>query len=343
MLFRSHDRSSDATGPEYVGLYSVPRTLSSLSTALEFPAEGAFSEASNSAAAFGDTSYTFADRLTVGAGARYYTDRETAVGGGYEACPCSATFTSTDPRAYVQYKINAHVNTYVSASKGFRTGGFNPFLAHPYGPESLWSYELGTKMKLSDDRVAANADVFLSDYSDYVVFAVIPAVSTVFGEDYNVGAARIKGFEGDISWRPDQSWLLSASGDYIDAKFTSIVSAALRATYQAGNEVPLSSKYQVAASAERDFNVESRPAYARVDFSVLSPQINYQPVQYSALIRMLGFDAGIRWNDNLKLGVFGQNLLNDRGVSDPFALIGIASRPRPRTVGIDFNVAFGGR
>ncbi len=341
--FYDHDRSNTANGFEYAGLYSLPATLSSLSSALQVTPLSPFSQGSDSWAVFGNTSYVLAKRLTVGIGLRYYQDLETANGDGYTVCPCKATFTSTSPRAFVEYRVTRNVNAYISATKGFRTGGFNPFVAHPYSPESLWSYELGTKIRIPDDQLTANADVYLSNYSNYLVFAIIPALSPIFGEIYNVGNARIKGVEADVEWRPNRNWLMTASGEYVDARIVSVVSSALQASYSVGDRLPMSSKYQFTASVERDFHWRHRPGYVRVDFSELSPQVDYQPLEYSDLIRMLGAEAGIHWTKELSFGVFARNLLNDRGVLDPFRLLGVASRARPRTYGVDFSIAMGGR
>jgi hypothetical protein len=40
------------------------------------------------------------------------------------------------------------------------------------------------------------------------------------------------------------------------------------------------------------------------------------------------------------MGVFGQNLLNDQGFSNPFSVIAGGVRPRPRTFGVDFTTNF---
>jgi outer membrane receptor protein involved in Fe transport len=335
--FYDHDQSDlVAATPEYVGLYSIPITLSSLADAIQAP--GTFElQGSSSRAAFGDASYKLWGRFTVGVGARYYRDRETAAGNPNS--PNNATFTSTDPRAYVDFNVTPQTNIYASASKGFRSGGFNPYTG-PYSPESLWNYELGTKLQVA--ALAANADVFWSDYSNYLGSAIVPGLSPL-PETYNIGAARIKGFEGELNWRMSTHWLLSVSGDYLDAKLVSIASSAFEASYNVGDQVPLSSKYQFTASIERDFSWNQRPVYARLNYSQLSPQISYDPVEYSDRIRMLGFEASIQWYDTLTLGVFAQNLLNDRGLLDPYSALGFASRPRPRTFGADFSMALGNR
>ena len=60
----------------------------------------------------------------------------------------------------------------------------------------------------------------------------------------------------------------------------------------------------------------------------------------SDVIHMLNFNMNLQWNESLSMGVFAQNLLNDRGYIDPFSIQNDAVRSRPRTVGIDFGVKF---
>lgn len=55
--------------------------------------------------------------------------------------------------------------TYVSASKGYRSGGFNVYASSPshakYDEEELWAYELGFKGELLDQRLMFNGSFFI--------------------------------------------------------------------------------------------------------------------------------------------------------------------------------------
>jgi len=48
------------------------------------------------------------------------------------------------------------------------------------------------------------------------------------------------------------------------------------------------------------------------------------------------FHTSLQWSDQLSLGVFAQNLLNDRGYVSPDVIEDFAARSRPRTYGIEF-------
>jgi iron complex outermembrane receptor protein len=58
----------------------------------------------------------------------------------------------------------------------------------------------------------------------------------------------------------------------------------------------------------------------------------------SDITHMLNFNTSLNWNDNLRLGVFAQNLLNNRGYISPAVIEANASRSRPRTIGVEFSV-----
>ena len=54
---------------------------------------------------------------------------------------------------------------YGSVSRGFKSGGFN-FTANvpAYDPEYLWSYEIGAKYSLLDDKLNSNVALFYYGY-----------------------------------------------------------------------------------------------------------------------------------------------------------------------------------
>lgn len=320
----------------YFGLPVAPGTP--LSSVLFVPDFYTISS-SKSWSAFGDTSYKLFERLTIGAGVRYFRDAETenTVGSPYQ----SGTFTSTDPRFYLQYRLTENVNTYASAGKGFRSGGFNADGQPAFQPESVWTYQLGAKTRFLEGHLRADADVYLTHYSKYVIVGILPFNPTL-GLYSNAGNVRIKGVEGDLAWKTSNGWLFGADGDYTDAKFVSI--GLLDAPYGVGEDAPGVPKYMFTLSAERDFKWNDRPAFARVDYSQTGRMSGRDtagnPLFYSDVIRLLSFNTGIQWNDNLKLGFFAQNLLNNRGHLDWQSDEGFSARPRPRTVGVSFGVSF---
>lgn len=324
---------TDATTPE-----SYYYTLQGLPPGTLYHA-GSTDLGSKAWAAFGDTSYKFFDQLAVGAGIRYFRDKENAVTSAGRPAQ-SGVFASTDPRIYVLYELAANINGYASAAKGFRSGGFNANGQPPYQPDTVWRYEIGTKMRFPSARLKADADVFLADYTNYVVVGYdVENPADIY---HNGGDVRIKGVEGDVSWIPLPDWIVSITADYIDGRFVSV--NVLGADYRVGDPVDMVPRYSAAVSAERDFFISSKPAYVRFDYSQRPPE-SYRlrsigPWYYgeSSHLYLLGIRAGVAWNESLTLALFAQNLLNGRGYIDPFQIGGNGAREQPRTVGIEFQV-----
>jgi iron complex outermembrane recepter protein len=293
---------------------------------------------SRSYAVFGDTSYELFGRLTLGVGLRTYHDDQSVP-------DQTASFHSVDPRFYANLKVTGEANLYASAGKGFRSGGFNAVGQATYDPESVWTYELGVKTSMIEHVVSLDADVFYSKYEGYQTGAALPP--TFILETGNVGAAKIKGVEATLLYRPAEEWTLTLNGDRIDAYVTSIGQALpTLIALLPGDNLDYVPRYQATASIERNFVWDTRPIFARVDYNLQGPSTllardaGYWYHSESNVIHLLNVNAGIQWNDNLSMGVFAQNLINDRGYTEPDIIEEAANRARPRTVGFNFGVKF---
>jgi iron complex outermembrane receptor protein len=91
--------------------------------------------------------------------------------------------------------------TYVSATRGFKSGGFNPSSTAPgrgFGPEFAWSYERGLKSTLMNDRSRFGVSAFVMDYTNLQVQTLIqPGVHDV----RNAVRATIRGVELESTTR----------------------------------------------------------------------------------------------------------------------------------------------
>jgi outer membrane receptor protein involved in Fe transport len=291
---------------------------------------------------FADTSYKLSDSLTVGAGLRYFRDNQDFTD-FIALTDQHAAFHSLSPRFYIQYMVSNGVNLYASASKGFRSGGFNQGGQDPFGPESVWTYEIGAKTVLFDGRLDFDTAAYWTSYRNFQSSGVLRG-QLGFTYILGVGDARIRGVEWDLNWHPLDDWTLSLRGDYQGTKFTSI--NANSTNYNVGDPIDLVPKYQFTISAERDFRLGNKSGFARIDYSQQGRETfrnRANGPQYfgeSDIIHTLNFNVSLTWNRNLTMGVFGQNLLNDQGFSNPFSVIAGGVRPRPRTFGVDFTTNF---
>ncbi len=290
-------------------------------------------------AVFGDASYKLTGRLTLGAGLRYFADDQEDIVNGQ-----TGAFHALNPRVYAQYQLADQINTYVSAAKGFRSGGFNALNRPQYDPETVWTYELGTKMTVADGRLSSDAAVFYTDYRDYQVVGVVNSAGVPFVITSNAGKVRIRGVELALTWRPTEQWSFGFNGDYLDSEFVEINAAA--PSFAVGDPIDKVPKYQFTVSGERHFAWNGKRGFARLDYNQ-QDRMTYRnrrngPWYFSQsdVINMLNFNLSLQWSENLSLSVFGQNLLNDRGYTGANVFEGLAARARPRTYGLGFGVEF---
>jgi len=165
-------------------------------------------------ALFGQATYAFTDKLKVTAGLRFNKEEkkgdlvynlfgfifepEFAIGappGTTWAEVLDDSWDAVTPKLAVDYQFNDDIMGYVSATRGFKSGGFNLLAGQPpYDPETLWAYEAGLKTRWAGGRVIANLGAFLYDYEDMQVGKVVNLSATVV----NAAAATIMGVEAEV-------------------------------------------------------------------------------------------------------------------------------------------------
>ena len=188
------------------------------------------------------------------------------------------TFSSTTPRLALQYQFTNDVMAYVSASKGFKSGGTNDSVRDidtPFDPEELWTYELGLRTEFAEGRARINATYYMSDYVDKQI-TVTTAEECVNRCTTNVGDAEISGVEIDLTWLATENFLIRAGLGTIDAKWTDIQNPAAGVTELSkfGRAPELS--YTIGAQYSWDFSggsiVHLTADYAYTDDQNSSPQ-----------------------------------------------------------------------
>ena len=196
----------------------------------------------DSYAVFGQATWKFNDRLSGTVGLRYTDEskdyfRTTSTFYGAPLSAFNGTFdykdndswTAWTPTFALDYKLTSDSLVYVSASEGFKSGGFNgrantPGETGSYDPEYVWTYELGSKNTFSDGRLRLNADVFYSDYTDFqarvseVIDPDSPAPTFSFPV-LNAGALDMYGAELEVNWIPIDALNLQAQVGYLHSEY----------------------------------------------------------------------------------------------------------------------------
>ena len=180
-------------------------------------------------AAFGEATYAFNERMQLVLGGRYSS--ETRGGDNlvvFENAPVTifdnvakfddARFSAFTPKAGLNFTVNDDVFLYVSASKGFKSGGFNPgsYQNDPFRPEKIWAYELGAKLTALDHRLRVNLAAFRYDYTDLQVQDVENNNVTI----RNAAEAQVDGLELESAWLVTPALELDANATWLNAEFT---------------------------------------------------------------------------------------------------------------------------
>lgn len=124
------------------------------------------------------------------------------------------------PRFALQFKPNDDAMFYASATRGFRSGGWNArsnnsIGLQPFLSETVWSYEAGTRLQFSD---------FLSVYATaFHVDVTNLQVNTSLGQGQfgigNSGKLRNTGFELETFIRPTREFNIYASLGIMNARY----------------------------------------------------------------------------------------------------------------------------
>jgi iron complex outermembrane recepter protein len=186
---------------------------------------------------FGELYYKFFDKYTLTVGARkYWLDQETdftADGfmnfGATQSDPQHNSETGTDPKFGLSYQATDDTMVYASASKGFRAGGaqpYAPFCALPELPisditqlksDTLWSYEVGTKVQLPNPGLLLSAAAFHIDWNNIQQQIALPCGSYF---DVNGDAATINGAEFELAGHLSKELQLRFGAGYEKTKIT---------------------------------------------------------------------------------------------------------------------------
>ena len=168
---------------------------------------------------FASAGYNFNDNWRLSAGLRWHKDNKTLRNGEKDS------WDGVVWNAAVNYKINENMNSYFSASTGYRPGGINetPGVEASFDSETVTAYELGLKSVLLDGDLVLNLSAFYNDFSDIQAqsFTILPLPGTAGLMDYmsTGGDMESKGFEAEFQWFPGSRWNISGNLAWLDAKF----------------------------------------------------------------------------------------------------------------------------
>ncbi len=227
-------------------------------------------------ALFTELDYRLTKQLKVTGGLRWYELMYTSEryedglsNGGPSLSVGTAKNSGFNPKVELSYQATPDHLFYTSASRGVRPGGVNTSnLAEkgcgqdygPYGPDSLWNYELGGKTRWLDGALTANAAVYYIRWNDVQQGRTLPCSYQI---TENAGKAVVHGAEFEAEAKVGEHLTLGAGLGYTQAE---LAVDAPQLGGVAGQQLENVPKWNGSASAKYTFALPSGyGGFARAD------------------------------------------------------------------------------
>ena len=137
------------------------------------------------------------------------------------------------PRFAVQFKPTDDIMLFASATRGFKSGGWNvrgvnAFTTRNFGPETIWSYEAGFRTELFDRRVRFNVTGFYGDLKGLQISTANGAVgATPQFAVGNFSDFESYGVEAELNVVPAKGINLFANAGYDETNYKNVTPSVL--------------------------------------------------------------------------------------------------------------------
>jgi outer membrane receptor protein involved in Fe transport len=325
---------------------------------------------------FGEVTYNITDPWAITLGARRYRYNAPVSLDQYGALTDTVVTQTSEkdqgitPKASMSYQFTKDLMVYATAAKGFRPGGgtgpvptAGPLtceaqLQQEYGSagfvngpisfksDNIWSYEVGEKLRLADNRVTVNGSLYFEKWSGVQQTNALSSCGYVYTA--NAGDAHVRGGELEIQAIVVPELTVSGNVGYAHAALVS--STLIDAGFDPGTAIQDVPQWTSSASiAYRHRVTEQLALTARADSTYVGSRtdetysINQLPSYDLTNIRA-GLDGG-RWSAIF----FVNNVADKRALLNNITQAAVnlptfnrVAVSQPRTVGVDLNYRFGG-
>ena len=259
--------------------------------------------------------------------------------------------SGVSPKFDLAYIPDDNTTVYGTISRGFRPGGPNSPIPVPpcaaaapsqFGPDSVWNYELGEKLRFLDSRISVNGAVYYEDWTN-VQQQVAPTCGFKFTT--NAGKATVYGAELEVAAVLMPGLVLSQNVAYTHATNSTDVPAAGVVSGERLLDVP-----EVTANTSLSYEqplAEGMTLIARINNSYID---SIQDITYTRntlpAYDLVGLRVGLE-KDQWSAFLFVDNLTNkeallgDNGaLSANIPILNRVATNQPRTIGLDLSFKY---
>jgi iron complex outermembrane receptor protein len=304
---------------------------------------------------YGQGTATFANRFDLTAGVRVDNEQKDASLSTFftpqiqprRDLATDESFSNISPQFSAAVRIQPEKTAYVSVTRGYKAGGFNPVSpvgSEAYGEEHAWNIEGGVKTMWAAGRVMANASVFRIDWEDLQLN--IPDLTSP-AQFYiaNIGSATSSGVELELNARVHPSMDVFGGLGYTRARFSE--GSVSNGVPVGGNKIPNTPEYTATLGAQ-----VAHPVRPGISVYGRAEAVFYGPFEYDDLnlqrqdaYSLANFRAGARGR-YLFAEVWVRNAFDTKYIPIAFAYGALApsgfvgEMGRPRTFGVSAGVTF---
>lgn len=287
-----------------------------------------YTEDMHSIGIFAHADYKITEKLSLLGGIRYDRDEKektnNTTGKEYEL-----SYHAVSPKIALNYAIDDNMMTYISATKGYKSGGFyifSPEGKETYDKETLWNYELGFKSTLLNNRLIFNSAIYYIDVSD---MQVLTSVNLYQGYISNAASATSKGFELEATYNATNNITLFSAFGYNKTTYGAFSDA--NGDYKGNHGVYTPEyNYSLGTQYRNDLGV-----YVRVDLTgygeMYTDKANeYKQDAYSLVHSKIGYET-----EDYDLYLYGKNIFDKDHHVD--TADGVTYLSEPREFGVKVN------
>ena len=272
----------------------------------------------NQLAAFGEVALRVTTRLTATTGVRIGHSEHEAISEVPPQFHATAADTWSAPRLRLSWQADENNLIYLTIAKGYGSGGVYPLYPLAYPPDTLWSYEVGSKLQLLDRRLRLEAGLFHIDWNNALATSDLDRL--INQEHFDIpGRAVSNGFDLATHALITEHTRAALEVAYANAHFARTVTIDGQLLVRGGESLPIS-PWNATASLEQEFPLRGNvmSSVRLEDAFRSSPQSSYQtnPASiYGALphtdpsANILNVRVAAKWS-GFEVAAFLRNALN---------------------------------